>query len=203
LRRWIVFAAIFCWAACAAVAQDPVPHSAPAEAAHEGQAGEHDESIWTLWKVANFAILAAGLGYLFIKKGKPFFEQRTAEIRKGIESAAAEKRSAEARFAEIERRLSNLDAEIVALRALAKEEMEAEYGRIRLETEQRLAKIRHHTEQEILSIAKMARESLKSYSAALAIDLAGRRIRNRITPEVQQDLVSGFAAALSDGGGRN
>jgi F0F1-type ATP synthase membrane subunit b/b' len=202
LRRWIAFAAIFCWAAFAAVAQDP-SHPTPAETSHEGQSDEHDESIWTLWKIANFAILAGGLGYLFVKKGRPFFEQRTAEIRKGIESAAAERRSAEARLVEVERRLSNLETEIAALRSSAKGEMDAENERIRMETAQRLARIRDHAEQEILSITKMARESLKRYSAGLAIDLAGSRLRSRITPQVQQDLVSGFAAALSDRGGRN
>jgi F0F1-type ATP synthase membrane subunit b/b' len=202
LRRWIAFAAIFCWATLAAVAQEPA-HPAPAGSSHESQEGHHDESVWNLWKVANFAILATGLGYLYKKKGKPFFEQRTIEIRKGIESAAAEKRSAEARVADIERRLSNLEAEISALRASAKEEMDAENERIRLETTLRLAKIRDHAEQEILSITKMARESLKNYSAALAIDLAGRRLRDRITPEVQEDLVADFAAALSAKGGRN
>jgi F-type H+-transporting ATPase subunit b len=202
LIRWLVFALIFCWTAFLAAAQDQVPYPTPAEASH-GQTDEHDEATWTLWKIANFAILAGGLGYLFVKKGKPFFEERTAEIRKGIETAAAEKRAADARFAEIERRLASLDAEIGALRASAKEEMNAESERIRQETAQRLARIHEHAEQEILSITKMAREALKSDAAALAIDFAGRRIRNRITPEVQHDLVAAFTAALPEGGGRN
>ena len=199
-RRWFAVALLFCSTAFLALAQDQVPHSTPAEA-HEGQPSE--DATWTLWKIANFAILATGLGYLFVKKGKPFFEQRTEEIQKGIATASAEKKAADARSGEIERRLANLDADIAALRASSKEEMNAESERIRQETTQRLAKIHTHAEQEIVSITKAARKAVKASSAALAIELAGRRIRERMTPEVQEHLVAGFTAALPEAGGRN
>ena len=203
IRGLFAFAVVFCWIASFALAQDRIPHSGAAEASHEGGPGEHEDSTWTLWKIANFAILATGLGYLFAKKGKPFFEQRTQQIQKGIATAAAEKRGADARFTETERRLANLDSDIAALRASSKEEMNAESERIRQETTQRLAKIHMQAEQEIISITKTARHALKREAAALAIDLAGRRIRESITPDVQGRLVAGFAATLPERGGRN
>jgi F0F1-type ATP synthase membrane subunit b/b' len=200
--RWFAVAVFLSGAAFLAIAQDQVPHPTPAEA-HEAQAGEHEDFTWTLWKIANFAILATGLGYLFAKKGKPFFQERSHEIQKGIATASAEKQAADARFGEIERRLANLDAEIAALRASAKEEMNAESERIRLETTERLAKIHTQAEQQIVSITKATREALKSSSAALAIELAGRRMRAHMTPELQDRLVAGFTATLPEGGGRN
>ena len=45
------------------------------------EAGEKD---MTGWKWANFAILAAGIGYLLVKQAGPYFAARSTEIRKGI-----------------------------------------------------------------------------------------------------------------------
>ncbi len=182
------------------------PHSSPepghAQAAgtpHEG--GDHADTT-TNWKWANFVILAVAIGYMAAKHGGPFFRQRTDEIRKGIGDAAAEKQAAELRFSEIERRLGNLDAEVAAIRSRALEEMNAESARIRQVTAQQLAKVHTVAEQEIASVTKAARQELKNYSAALALDLAERRVRDRMTPQVQNGLVADFAESLSNGGRR-
>jgi F0F1-type ATP synthase membrane subunit b/b' len=178
----------------------PAPHAESAETAH-GESSGHGDST-TLWKWANFAILLGGIGYLVARKGGPFFLSRSEEIRQGIAQAAAEKKAAEARFAEMEHRLGNLDSSIAELRTGSREEMHAESERFRQETTQRLEKIHTQAEQEIASIVKSARQSLKDYSASLAIELAERRIRERITPQMQDELVAGFAADLPAGGGR-
>ena len=58
--------------------------------------------IW--WKWANFAVLAAGLGYLVAKNAGPFFRSRSEEIQKGIKDAAQVRAEAEARASAIEKR---------------------------------------------------------------------------------------------------
>ena len=75
---------------------------------------------WLGWKWANFAILAAGLGYLIRKHAPAFFEQRSLEIRQGIAEATKAKQEAEARAAAMERRLASLESEIASLRAGAR-----------------------------------------------------------------------------------
>jgi len=173
-------------------------HTAPVESkepAESHESGGHGGGM-TGWKWANFALLAGGLGYLIAKTAPAFFTGRTAEIRRGITEAARLKADAEARAAEVEKRLANLGAEIEGLRATAKKEMEAENARLREETEQQLAKIRAQSEQEIASAAKAARMELKAFSAELAVELAEKQLRARMTAEAGRSLVAGFVKDL-------
>jgi len=195
--RWIHALLVLVLAASALIGQEHPPEAE----AHAPEAA-HGDGSWTLWKWANFAILMAALGFLAAKHGGPFFRGRSEEIRKGIADAAAEKQAADARFADVERRLKNLDSEIAALRSGSREEMKAESERLRLETTSLLAKVHMHAEQEIASLGKAARQDLRNYAAALAIELAERRIRERITPQVHAGLISKFAEGMQDGGRR-
>jgi len=150
----------------------------------------------TAWKLANFILLAGGLGYLIYKKGGAFFRARSEQIRKGIAEAARFKEEAEARYADIEQRLAGLTAEIEHLRKTAREESAAEGERVRLETERNLKKIQAQAEQEIASASKAARQDLRAYSAELAIRLAEQRIRARMTAEIEDQLVASTIAEL-------
>lgn len=165
----------------------------PAHAASHEAAGEHHGPNLTPWKIANFVLLLAALGYFFKKKGGAFFEERTREIRKGIDDAARRKADAEARAAEIDRRMAALGAEIEALRQAARQEMAAERERLRQETEAQVAKIQAHAAQEIASAGKAARQQLREYSAGLALSLAEQKIRSRMTPATQDELLGAFA----------
>ncbi len=174
----------------------PAESAAP-EAAHETKAGEREPSIW--WKWANFAILAAGMGYFIGKNAGPFFRARTAEIRKGIDEAAKLRREAEARAAEVEARLGKLDQEIGELRAHARSEIASEGERVRIETQRHMEKIRAAAEQEISSATKAARMELRAYSADLALGLAEDKVRSRLTTEVQAVLLASFVHELREG----
>jgi F-type H+-transporting ATPase subunit b len=59
-----------------------------------------------------------------------------------------------------------------------------------------IAKIQQHSEQEIASAGKAARMDLKRYAAELAVELAGQKVRARMTPETQDALVQGFVRNL-------
>lgn len=169
---------------------------APAHpATHQEQAGHHGPDL-TPWKIANFVLLLIGLGYLIRKKGGPFLAGRSREIRKGIEEAARMKAEAEARAAEIDRKMAALGAEIEELRRAAREEMAAEQERLREETRQQIAKIQSHAEQEIASAGKAARQQLKEHAAELAIKLAEQKIRVRMTAEAQDRLLAAFTEGL-------
>ena len=98
----------------------PAEGAAPAEK-HEGGSGG-EEGGMTGWKWANFLVLAGGLGYLAKKNGGAFFDSRLKQIGKDIESASALREEAEARAAEIDRRMARLDADIKALREEARQE---------------------------------------------------------------------------------
>jgi F-type H+-transporting ATPase subunit b len=158
----------------------------------EGQA----EGVSPVWAWANFAILVGALGYLIAKKGGPWFVSRSLAIRKGIADAEEVRASAQARAAEVDRKLAGLEADIQALRADMRREQAAEAERMRKQTEADMARIQAHAASEIDAAGKSARLELKRYAAQLAIDLAEQKIRRQMTPDVQAALVERFERNL-------
>lgn len=169
------------------------PQAAPEGARHEESKHERD---LTGWKWANFFILAGLLGWLISKNAGPFFAGRTKAIQKGIAEAAKLKYSAEVQARGIEERLAGLQAEIDAMRAEARQELQAEAERLKADTAQMLAKVQSQAEQDIAAAAKAARQELKAHSAELAARLAEGKLRARLDAAAQSNLVEGFVADL-------
>ncbi len=155
------------------------------------------EKDMTGWKWANFAILAAGIGFLLVKQAGPYFATRSVEIRKGIEEARQIRADAEARGAAMDARLANLETEVEAMRKSSRAEAAGEGERIRQETAREIAKIQSNADQEISAALKAAQRDLKDYSAQLAIDLARDKVSRRMTPSGQDRLVENFVAGLA------
>ena len=149
-----------------------------------------------MWKWANFLLLAGALGYLVVKMVPPMFAARSQAILKDMSESEKIRQDAEARAADVDRRLAGLEAEIAALRADSQREAQAETGRLASHAAAEIAKIQANSEQEIAAAGKAARTELKRYAAELAIDLAERKIRGRMTPETEDGLVRGFVRDL-------
>lgn len=175
-------------------AQHGEGEAAPAGHAEHSEHAEHGPSRIWIW--ANFFILAGGLGYLAAKQAGPFFKQRGEEIRKGIEDAAKTKADADARASAIEKRLSNLEADIAELRNRGAAEIAAEGERLSRETQQNVTKIQSQAQQEIAASAKSARQELKVYAADLALDLAEKKLRAELTAEADTALMRDFVGNL-------
>ncbi len=170
-----------------------LPQEAPSKtAANEGQ--QSDGMIW--WKIANFAILAAGLGYLIGKNVPPLFRKQSDEIKSALAEAAKIKHEAAAYVSSVEARLANLQKEIQQLRETAHAEMTAESERVRRETEHHLQRIREQSVQEVALMTRGAKDGLRKYAAELAIGLAEQRIRSRMNPATQEKLANGFLSDL-------
>jgi F-type H+-transporting ATPase subunit b len=149
-----------------------------------------------VWKWANFAILAVGLGYLMAKNLPALFTSRTTEIQKGISEAQQMKQDAERRSAEMDARLSALGADIERFRAQSAAEMQQEGDRIGQETAAQLKRIEQHAAVEIESVGKTARRQLKDYAAELALGLAEERLRTRMDGATESALVDDFVRDL-------
>jgi F0F1-type ATP synthase membrane subunit b/b' len=160
------------------------------------KSGEGESEVSPVWAWANFAILAAALGYLIVKKGGPWFASRTYAIRKGIAEAEDIRADAEARAEEVDRRLAGLAAEIEALRHDARSEQAAEAERIRQQTVIDLARIQEHATREIDAAGKASRIELKRYAARLSVGLAEQKIRRQINPALRSELVENFVHDL-------
>jgi F-type H+-transporting ATPase subunit b len=150
------------------------------------------------WEWANFIVLAAGLGYVIGKNAGPAFEARSRKIRQEMVEAGEMKEEADARAAAVERRLANLEAEIAALRAEARQEEQAEVSRYGQQTTAEIAKIQARAGQEIAAAGKAARMELKRHAARLALDLAEAKLRARMTPETEDALLGGFVRNLDE-----
>jgi F-type H+-transporting ATPase subunit b len=176
-------------------------HGATKEAGKETTHGELSErpadTDMTAWKWANFAILAAALGFLIVKNAGPYFVSRSIEIRKGIEEAQKLRADAEASAAEITARLANIGADIEAMRKTARDEAAQEGARIRQETEREMAKVQAHASHEISTALKAAQIELKTHAAQLALDLARKKVRERMTPADEDSLIHSFVDDLS------
>lgn len=201
--RYVWLAALF--AATLVFGQEGGAHAAPAAeaqgapAGHESGAAEHAEDPYQIWwKWANFAILAGGLAWLAVKYGGPYFRERTASIQSGILEATRMREEAEARAADIERRVGNLSAEVEHLRSQSKAEMAREAERVRAETASQIAKIQAQAEAEIASAAKHATRELKAYAAQLALAMAERQIAARMDDNMQDGLAASFVRDLKN-----
>jgi F-type H+-transporting ATPase subunit b len=158
--------------------------------------GESGAGRIKAWEWANFLVLAAGLGYLAGKNGRPFFTARSAKIVQDMAEAGQLRKQAEARAAEMERRLAGIQSDIAALREESRKQALAEAERIAQQTVVETAKIHAQAEQDIALAAKAARAELKRHSAELAVALAERLIRARMTTATQDELVREFVRGL-------
>ena len=145
--------------------------------------------------LVNFAVVA-GLIFWAARKYLPgAFRNRTAQIQKAMEDARQASGEANRRLADVEARLSRLDAEIASLRARADQDAASEDARIQAAAEEDARKIVQSAEQEIAAAAKAVRRELTIYTASLAVTMAAKRIQvDRATDEA---LVQDFAAQLA------
>ena len=149
-----------------------------------------------IWKWANFAILAVGLGYLMAKHLPGVFSSRTTEIQKGISESQQMKMDAERRSAEMDARLNALGADIEKFRTQSAAEMQQEGDRISRETAAQIKKIEQQAAVELESVGKTARRQLKEYAAELAMGLAEERLRAKIDGATESALVDDFVRDL-------
>jgi F-type H+-transporting ATPase subunit b len=166
-----------------------------AASAFAAEEGGHDVPV--IYKWVNFAILAGILGYIAVKAGGPALRQRAEDILESFATAARRGQEVAAKAAEVEKKLAGLQSEIDAIRAEARDEMAREAERIAAETTALLAKVEHNAQQEITSAVKAAKKELQVHSSHVALDLARRKMQERITPAVQDGLVDGFIQTLN------
>ena len=161
------------------------------------ESGGAEKPSLLLWQTLNFLILAGLLGWLVVKQGGPLLTSRSKEITEGLAAGEIAKAEADARAAEVEAKLGNLEKEINALRGSAREERDREADRIRHDTQAEIARIHHQAEMEIESAGKQARLEVQRAAAALAIDLAEKKVRARMSTDVQSALLETFLKDLT------
>jgi F-type H+-transporting ATPase subunit b len=180
-------------------------------AAHEGQAegghgGGHDEGIPFVKLGIQSASLLIFLGILFVIGARPVqdgLRKRAAEIRKSIDEAISQKKNAELRFAEIERKLAGLDRQVADMKVLAEQEAEQEAVRLREKAAQEAIRIQEVAERTIREESAKARRGLRDETIRLATELARQKAAVAINGEDQRRFAREFLDSIVSANAQN
>jgi F-type H+-transporting ATPase subunit b len=157
--------------------------------------GFEDSSSWEYylnypglkaWKFVNLAVFIAAALILHQKFGRPIREalrSRGEAIKNELLRAREERDQALAKFAEVEARFANLDAEVANVREKAKAEAEAEKQRIVAATAEEIAKTREQAKREIEAAGKAARHELRRFAAEESVRIAEGLLEREMKPE--------------------
>lgn len=172
-----------------------VLHAAGAE--HGEGGGEHaGGNRDMLWKVINFAILAAGIVIVWKKVLKGLIHKRSEDIKKALEEAKAAKEAAGKKEAEYKEKLSLLEKRLKEIVEELKREGEAERKRILAEAEAAAKKIKEDAKAASAQELKKAKIEISREASELAVRMAGEILRKEIRPEDQERLLKSYLKDL-------
>ncbi|MBI1811588.1 MAG: F0F1 ATP synthase subunit B [Nitrospirae bacterium] len=160
----------------------------------EGSAGAIAKDYF--WKIINFGILFFVL-YKFGKKPlQSFLKQRTELIEKSLKEAKETKELAQKALAEVEERLKARDREIGEIVSSAKESGEKEKARLIEEGSRMKEKILEQARTNIVYEVKRAKETIMEEASAIAIELAEKKLKEKLTKEEQLKLLEESLAKI-------
>jgi F-type H+-transporting ATPase subunit b len=172
----------------------------PALAATEGGHGGGLSTL--LWQALNLAILVGVLIYFARKPVAEFLARRRSSIQHDLDASARLLAESEARLAEWKQRAARLDAELAeirdASRRLAEQEREAILAQARVSAERIRRDANVAVEQEL----QRARARLSEEAAELAVQLAGKLVREQVREDDERRLFDELVARLETGAPR-
>jgi F-type H+-transporting ATPase subunit b len=140
--------------------------------------------------ILNFLILVALLVFMMKKMDiKGFFKKRTELIEQSLKEAREAKELAQKALAEVEERLKIKDKEIEEIVAAAKESGEREKIRLAEDGDKLSARILEQTQNNIAFEVKMAKEAIKREAVEIAMELAEKKLKEKLTKEEQVKLL--------------
>lgn len=170
-------------------------------AAPEGEhaaEGEHGNPILEMTaKLFNFVLFAGTLVYFLRSPLRTYLSDRGTQIRGDLVKAAEMKQRATAQLATIDAKMAALPAELDALRKTGAEEVAAEEARMRQAAEGERLRLIDNATRDIDWQLRIAERDLKTHAAALAVDLATKRVKATITDADQVRLVDRYVAQVA------
>ncbi len=140
--------------------------------------------------ILNFLILVALLVYMMKKMDiKGYFKKRTELIEQSLKEAREAKELAQKALAEVEERLKIKDKEMEEIMTAARESGEREKARLIEEGDRLKARILEQTQNNIAFEVKMAKESIKQEAVEVAMELAEKKLKDKLTKEEQMKLL--------------
>jgi F-type H+-transporting ATPase subunit b len=159
----------------------------PAAAAEEG--GHSSLLTEYMWKIINFAILVIVL-YKFGKKPVgDFLKKRTDLIEKTLNEAKEAKEAALKALQAAEERVKTKDAEVKEILDAARKSGELERDNIIEESARLKEKILEQAKTNIDYELKHAKEAIKAEAVELAMELAEKKLKEKLSKEEQEKLL--------------
>jgi len=153
--------------------------------------GEAHASLFKdyLWKIINFGILF----FILFKFGKKplqsFLKQRSEMIEKTLKEAKEAKELAEKALRELDVRLEKKDKEIQEILSLTRRSGEVERENLVEQGDRLREKILEQAKANIAYELKHAKEAIKAEAAEIAIELAEKKLKEKLTKEEQERLL--------------
>jgi F-type H+-transporting ATPase subunit b len=142
-----------------------------------------------MWQIINFGILVFIL-YKFGKKPfQSFLRQRTELIEKTLKEARDAKELAQKALQEVEERFKTKDKEIEEILSASKRSGEEERERILEESNRLKEKIFEQAKVNIEFELKHAKEAIKAEAVELAMELAEKKLKEKLTKNEQEKLL--------------
>lgn len=156
-----------------------------------GEGAEHAAPWWKdyIWKIINFLFLFVILFKFAKKPMQNFFQKRTELIEKTLNEAKEAKAASLKALQEVETRLKAKDAEIEAILAASRKSGEQERDSIIVESDRLKAKILEQAKTNIEYELKHAKEAIKAEAVELAMELAEKKLKEKLTKEEQEKLL--------------
>lgn len=151
------------------------------------------------WQVLNLGLFLGLLWYLLRKPLTGFFENRKAAVATALAKADDDRRRAEQLSAELQARLTSIEAELANLKAEARREADVEGAALLARSQADADHILARTRADLDNRVRAARAELTAYAGDLSVDLAREILRKTITPDDEKRLLSEGVARLSAG----
>ncbi|CAN5782767.1 hypothetical protein BH18ACI5_BH18ACI5_07590 [soil metagenome] len=187
--------------------QQPLPTEQGAQPAHPAQTTEGhgekpeehaNETVSTIARLFNFAILVGVLVYFLKSPLVGYLVSRSAQIRQELVTASELRAAAAAQLAEIQARMATLPGELEGLRRQGAADVQSEQARIAEAATHERERLLTQTRREIEMRLRIAKRELTEHAAALAVQVAEQRIKRVITPEDQVRLIDRYSAQLRE-----
>ncbi|MBE0426592.1 MAG: F0F1 ATP synthase subunit B [Nitrospirae bacterium] len=169
-------------------------------AAAGGEEAAHPP-LWKdyLWKIINFGVLVFIIYKFGRKPLQNFLRNRTELIEKTLNEATAAKEASQKALKEVEERLRMKDEEIEKIISAAQKSGEQERDRIIEQSSKLREKILEQAKTNIEYELKHAKEEIKAEAVELAMELAEKKLKEKLTKEEQERLLE---ESLTKIGGR-
>jgi F-type H+-transporting ATPase subunit b len=160
--------------------------------AGDGAHGEDGHAMELMWQAVNLAILIAVLFFVGRKPVQAFFAERRKQIGTDLDDAAALLAQAERRYADWQRKLIDLDADVVRIRTESRARAEEDREAILAEAQAAAERIHKNAVATVEQELRRAQAELRREAAVIATELAERILREKLEDSDRDRLLDEF-----------